>query len=181
VKVDKNVLDAASVITKLRRALKDARARARSWRKVAKHQQFVYESAYDILREVQKQRDQLLRRCDHLDRALDTMQAMFDQANGRAIQYHNMYNSLVASQQSPLAQLSNPLAQLSNPPGLQYDQQQLAQAQQNQQQLHQYQQLAQAQPNQQHDVYWRGQLDWCNCVPARQDVLLGQCRPNDGF
>jgi hypothetical protein len=112
---------------------------------------------------------------------LDTMQAMFDQANGRAIQYQNMYNSLVASQQSPLAQLSNPLAQLSNPLGLQYDQQQLAQAQQNQQQLHQYQQLAQAQPNQQHDVYWRGQLDWCNCVPARQDVLLGQCRPNDGF
>jgi hypothetical protein len=100
-KVDKNVLDAAEVIRKLRRALNSARARARNWKEVAKHQREVFAASQQILADVQSQRDYLLNRCNYLE-GLSLAQSAQVQSQLNAHSLQQQLGQAAQNQQSQL-------------------------------------------------------------------------------
>jgi hypothetical protein len=156
VKVDRNLLTEVKdfelleevvnaqggVIRKLRRALHSARARARSWKEVARNQREVFAASQQILADVQSQRDYLLNRCNYLE-GLSLAQNAQVQSQLNA---HSLQQQLGQAQQNA------------------YSQQQLAQNQQSQLNLQNYQNAI---GSSRHSA-----LDWCNCVPARHDMFL---------
>lgn len=148
-KVDFVATDAAEVIRKLRRALYSARARARSWKEASNSHRLICEVTQRVLREVQSQRDYLLNRCDQLEHQVRSLQLRCDRL------------------ERPLDQFAQ-AQQQSHQLAAQAQQQQyysaLAQAQQGLQQ--------QAYQNNLQDIDWRERQNWCNCVPARHDLLL---------
>jgi hypothetical protein len=162
-------VDAALVIRKLRRALYSARARARSWREVAKRQREVFAASQIMMAEVQRQRDLLLNRANQQDEAMEELRAY-----NRVLQWR--VDSAVPAP-PPIQRCDPPppdsyAAQAQQLQNAQYAQamQQLAMQAQNfpntqNQQLGQYQNILGTQLN-------SPPLDWCNCVPARHDMLI---------
>jgi hypothetical protein len=164
-------VDAALVIRKLRRALYSARARARSWREVAKRQREVFAASQIMMAEVQRQRDFLLNRANQQDEAMEELRAY-----NRVLQWR--VDSAVPAPpaiqrcdppppDSHVAQAQQLTAQLQNAQYAQAMQQLAMQSQQNtqNQQLGQYHNILGTQLN-------SPPLDWCNCVPARHDMLI---------
>jgi hypothetical protein len=155
-------VDAALVIRKLRRALNSARARARSWREVAKRQREVFAASQTILAEVQRQRDFLLNRANQQDEAMEELRAY-----NRVLQWR--VDS--AARELPTIQRCDPpppdshVAQAQQLQNAQYAQamQHLAMQAQNfpntqNQQLGQYQNILGTQLN-------SPPLDWCMLLP----------------
>jgi hypothetical protein len=160
-------VDAAALITKLKRSLKDARARARSWREVAKRQREVFAASQIMMAEIQRQRDFLLNRANQQDEAIEELRAY-----NRVLQWR--VDSAVPA--PPAIQRCDPpppdshVAQAQQLQNAQYAQamQQLAmQSQQNaqNQQMNAYHNILGTQLN-------SPLVDWCNCVPARHDMLI---------
>jgi hypothetical protein len=158
VKVDREVLDSASVITKLKRALNSARARAHSWREAAKYQHEVLAASQRILAEVQEQRDFLLNRCNELEETAAELEA-----------YNKVLQWRVDSQPSIPP---NPPASRAD---VEYQQaMSLMRAGQANQQFAQQNQLNPYQESLRNIIgsQIHSATDWCNCVPARHDMFL---------
>jgi len=156
-------VDAALVIRKLRRALYSARARARSWREVAKRQREVFAASQIMMAEVQRQRDFLLNRANQQDEAMEELRAY-----NRVLQWR--VDSAVPAP-PPIQRCDPPspdsyVAQAQQLQNAQYAQamQHLAMQNAQNQQMNAYQNILGTQLN--------SPLDWCNCVPARHDMLI---------
>jgi hypothetical protein len=162
-------VDAALVIRKLRRALNSARARARSWREVAKRQREVFAASQIMMAEVQRQRDFLLNRANQQDEAIEELRAYnrvlqwrIDSAVRESFAIRHCDPPPPDSRVAQAQQLQQ-TAQLQN---AQYAQAMQHLAMQNTQNL---------QMNAYHNVIGsqlNSPLDWCNCVPARHDMLI---------
>ena len=169
------VIDAATLITKLKRSLKNARTRAKHWRDRAKA------IDHDWERLAAQQNRIILQQRSRIDQL--RMEREEAQAYNSVLQWR--INSMMRCTDPQASQVAAPPP---NPHNLQALQAMQANAQysqavqqaamlnaQNQQMDAQDQQLNQQIQREYHNIIGsqlNSPFDWCNCVPARHDMLI---------